>query len=683
MSDALRKIFIVEDQRIVAADLENTLRSLGYAISGTAASGERAIEKVLALRPDLVLMDIRLEGRMDGIETAEKIRAEYDVPIVYLTAYADEETIVRAKTTSPFGYLIKPFNERELRGAIEIALYKHETDKILHERKVLLAEEEARRRASEEAEKRFRLLVESVKDYAIFMLDPEGRVASWNAGATRIMGYEPSAIIDRHLSTFYTPDEVTAGAPEQALVAARRDDHFLNEGLRVRNDGSQFHAELRISAVHDESGELRGFATVMRDLTEQKRAEETQAFLDETTLLLTSSLETGDTLQKAAERAVPLLGDLCFVDLANEQGSLVVCAAATAIGDAELTTELSRTMGRRLGAAYAFRNGGKVLHEEVKNLDCMEHVLGTANVEHLCALGPISYICVPIELRGKRLGVVELVRRTARGRYAPTDLAVAQELARRFGIALDNARLYREAQEAIRARDDFFMIASHELRTPLTPLQLQLEAIERTLKRAGLLNEQLTGRVERCSRQIFRLTRLVESLLDVTRITAGQLAVEPEVLDLCALAREVTERFTGEASEVGSTITLHAGESLLGRWDPTRLDQVLSNLLENAVKYGCGKPVEVDITDEGDAVRVCVTDHGMGIAPEARARIFERFERAVSLRHYGGLGLGLFIARQIVEAHGGTIEATSHPQAGSTFTVKLPRWGVAPASEVA
>ncbi|MDI1448957.1 ATP-binding protein [Polyangium sp. 6x1] len=683
MSETKRKIFIVEDQRIVAADLENTLRSLGYAVSGASASGERAIERVLSLRPDLVLMDIRLEGSMDGIQAAEQIRAELDIPIVYLTAYADEETIVRAKTTSPFGYLVKPFNERELRGAIEIALYKHETDGLLQTRKVMLAEEEARRRASEEAEKRFRLLVESVKDYAIFMLDPEGHVASWNAGATRIMGYEQRASLGTHVSAFYTQGDVERGAPEEALASAGRDGHFLGEGFLVRRDGSQFRAELRLSPVHDESGELRGFATVMRDLTEQKRAEEIQVFLDETTLLLTSSLETEGTLQKAAERAVPLLGDLCFVDLANEQGSLVVCAAANGTGKDELTRELARGMGRRLGADYTFRSGAKVLHEEIESLGCMAHVLGVSP-DQLESLGPISYICVPIELRGRRLGVVELVRRTARGRYNPADLAVAQELGRRLGIALDNARLYREAQEAIRVRDEFFMIASHELRTPLTPLQLQLEALERTLKRAGLLNEQLTGRVERCSRQIVRLTRLVESLLDVTRITAGHLAIEPETVDLCELARDVTERFTQETGEAGSEISFHACPSLVGRWDPLRLEQVLSNLLENAMKYGGGRPVEVAIADDGDVVRLSVTDHGMGIEPEACARIFERFERAVSLRHYGGLGLGLFIARQIVEAHGGKIEATSRLGEGSTFTVTLPRWGiVAPASEVA
>ena len=211
-----------------------------------------------------------------------------------------------------------------------------------------------------------------------------------------------------------------------------------------------------------------------------------------------------------------------------------------------------------------------------------------------------------------------------------------------------------------------------------------LARLRTSMKRAGLQNDQLTGRVERCSRQIVRLTRLVESLLDVTRITSGQLAIEPADTDLCALTRDIIERFAAEAGDAGSKITLHAAPSLLGLWDPARLDQVLSNLLENALKYGGGRPVEVVIVEDMGLVRIAVTDHGMGIAPEARERIFERFERGVSLRHYGGLGLGLFIARQIVEAHGGRIEATSRLGEGSTFTVTLPRWGgVAFASEVA
>ena len=162
MSEAARRILVVEDQRLIAADIENTLKKLGYVVVGNVASGEDAISKSDQLRPELVLMDVRLRGEMDGIQAAEIIRDRFNVPVVYLTAYADEETILRAKKTTPFGYLVKPFNERELRATIEIAFYTHQMERTL-------ADERARRHAAEE----FKILVDGVRDYAIFMLDGE------------------------------------------------------------------------------------------------------------------------------------------------------------------------------------------------------------------------------------------------------------------------------------------------------------------------------------------------------------------------------------------------------------------------------------------------------------------------------------------------------------------------------
>ena len=178
MSEAARRILVVEDQRLIAADIENTLKKLGYDVVGNVSSGEDAISQSDEVRPELVLMDVRLRGEMDGIQAAEIIRDRFNVPVVYLTAYADEETILRAKKTTPFGYLVKPFNERELRATIEIAFYTHQVERTL-------ADERARRHAAEE----FKILVDGVRDYAIFMLDGNGRVTTWNSGAERLKGY--------------------------------------------------------------------------------------------------------------------------------------------------------------------------------------------------------------------------------------------------------------------------------------------------------------------------------------------------------------------------------------------------------------------------------------------------------------------------------------------------------------
>lgn len=269
-----RRILIVEDQRIVAADLTSTLERLGYEVVGTAVSGEEAMEKADTLQPSLILMDIRLQGEMDGIEAAEAIASRFGTPVVYLTAYADEETIRRARTTSPFGYLVKPFNERELRGAIEAALYKHETDRRIRTRELELAREEERRRAAEAAERRFRLLIDGVRDYAIFLLDPEGRISTWNEGARRVTGFTASAVEGREYGIFYPPEAREQRIPEAMIQRATATGRAVDEGWRVRMDGSRFWAEAVLSAVRDEAGELFGFASVMHDLTERRQAEE-------------------------------------------------------------------------------------------------------------------------------------------------------------------------------------------------------------------------------------------------------------------------------------------------------------------------------------------------------------------------------------------------------------------------
>jgi signal transduction histidine kinase len=253
------------------------------------------------------------------------------------------------------------------------------------------------------------------------------------------------------------------------------------------------------------------------------------------------------------------------------------------------------------------------------------------------------------------------------------DVVVAEDLARRAGLAIANARSFQDAQEAVRMRDEFLQVASHELRTPLTPMQLQLDALGRALDRAGIRGEQLTTKLDTFNRQLNRLSRLVETLLDVSRIAAGRLDLQLEELDFVEVTRDVVDRFRDELRRTGSEVTLIAEGPVMGRWDRLRVEQIISNLLSNAAKYAAGTPIEVDVHPNDGTVRLDVADQGIGIDEEAIPRIFGRFERGVSVRHYGGLGLGLYIARQIAEAHGGTILARSQVGKGSTFTVVLPR----------
>ncbi len=237
----------------------------------------------------------------------------------------------------------------------------------------------------------------------------------------------------------------------------------------------------------------------------------------------------------------------------------------------------------------------------------------------------------------------------------------------------EQQRLAQEAQAAVRIRDEFLGIAAHELRTPLTSLTLQLQLLRRLLHRAPPPEPaQLERGVLTSERQTARLSQLVDSLLDISRLTSGRMELQLEELDLCELTHEVARRFETQAQAVGVALTVDAPGAVRGRWDRMRVEQVLTNLLSNALKYGRGAPVDVRVRAEEAGARLEVQDRGIGIAPEDAPRIFERFERAVSSRHYGGLGLGLFITRQLVQALGGHISVASAPGQGSTFTVRLP-----------
>jgi signal transduction histidine kinase len=261
------------------------------------------------------------------------------------------------------------------------------------------------------------------------------------------------------------------------------------------------------------------------------------------------------------------------------------------------------------------------------------------------------------------------------GILAATGIFLSAANAERAAAQQEREQTLSELRAALAARDEFLSVASHELRTPLTALDLQLQVINRTIAKEPLsaIGEKLRIRLDVAVRQVGRLTLLIEGLLNVSHIEADRFGVSLEEVDLVRSIRDVVERFEEQASKLGSVISLHLPESARGSWDPARIDQALTNLISNALKYGSGKPIEITLVASDARVELRVVDQGIGVAPKDARRIFERYERAVSAKHYGGLGLGLYIARQIVTAHGGTIRVESQPEGGASFIVELPR----------
>jgi PAS domain S-box-containing protein len=276
-----------------------------------------------------------------------------------------------------------------------------------------------------------------------------------------------------------------------------------------------------------------------------------------------------------------------------------------------------------------------------------------------------------VRLDGTRVPVLFGATRVDMGGQSPVNASFVVDLSELKRVETERNRLYEEARDAVKARDAFLSVAGHEIRTPLSALNLIVYQLARQVRAIG--NEKAVDLAGRCEKQVARLIRLADELLDVSRISAARLHLNPEEMDLSQLARDVVERLEDSARRADCTLEMKAHGAVPGFWDRLRLDQVLSNLLTNALKFGAGEPVVVEVSAQGANASLSVADRGIGIHDTDQRRIFERFQRAVTAETYPGMGLGLWITREIVEAHGGKIAVESRPGAGATFRVSLPR----------
>jgi PAS domain S-box-containing protein len=417
------------------------------------------------------------------------------------------------------------------------------------------------------------------------------------------------------------------------------------------------------------------------DITEQRHLEDALRFEVEASAMLSSSLDYKTTLDCVVKLMVPRLADWSALHLLQPDGSLRLLAVehvdpALAQVCWDMDRQFRVALDGPSAIAMVAREGRSVL---LPPLD--EYILSQVAVsaEHRDVLQRIDFesgLVLALCVRGKPMGVLSLGVRRPRRAYNASDLALAEKIARSAAIAIENAELYREAQEAIHARELFLTMASHELRTPITTLGLQIQSLARSARRGlteRLTPERIAATAELIERQVKRLEILVNNLLDVSRMTDSPIELNLEEVDLSEIARDAVERLGPQFARVHSPVTFQADAPAKGRWDKARLDQVITHIVENAIKYGEGKPIEVTVTADARAAKLRVKDHGIGIASEDQERIFAPFAKGESERPYSGLGIGLWIAAQIAKAHGGSIGIESRPGMGSTFTLELPR----------
>src|SRR5215472_8390490 len=493
------------------------------------------------------------------------------------------------------------------------------------------------------AQSDFTSVVELIKDYAIFILDADGRVTTWNLGAERIKGYRAREIIGEHFSRFYTPEDARADLPAKALRAALEDGRYENEGWRVRKDGSRFWADVVITPIRGASGESVGFVKVTRDLTERKLAQENLRLSRERSRLLVENLR---------DYAI------FFVDLSGNVG--------TWNSGAERMTGYrpDQIVGRHFSVLYP--------PEEVR-----ERRPGR-DLEIAIRDWRVEYEGWRVRKDGSRFQAEVAMWVLYNDSGATVGFIISIKDVSERNKAQEERTLRLAAESALRERDDFLSMASHELRSPLSALKLYVQTIRDDLKSGNseLAIAKLPERLERVQKQADRVEALIRRMMTVSTIAAGHIKLDPQNVDLSALASAVIASMTEEAQRANCKISLQTPGPIDGLCSPQHIEEVVRNLLQNALRFGRDQPVDVVVGADETRAWLSVTDHGVGITQADQERIFERFQRAVNPNNYGGFGVGLWIARQLVMASGGEISAHSKPGQGATFTFSLPRFRV-------
>jgi PAS domain S-box-containing protein len=545
-------------------------------------------------------------------------------------------------------------------------------------------------------------LFDSIRD-AVVVADAEsGRIALWNPVASELFGYTPAEVLGVALADLFEDLHET---PEWVAALGDGSRQHTVELFVPRKDGLEVCVEFTISRLESAGDRTHYVLAVIRDTSERRLHEQERIdlirdqvardesaaahrrleVLAEASRLLDASLDYAATLQEVARVAVRTMADWCIVHLLEADGSIRWLALAHGDPAKEaLARQLQERYPASDGVARVLRTGvSEAYSGEASDSQRTARAHDADHLRMLRELDSRAVMIVPLTARGRMLGAVSLISTQAGRTYDATDLAIAEELARRCGQAVDNARLHQEAQAAVKARDRFVSIASHELRTPIARVKGYAEMVLAAHADGDLTDEMLQRSLRRIDNASDRLTSLVRDLLDVSKISAGNhLPLRLRTLDLTDLLREVVSRYQEQLSGTAGHLLLEiVGTPALVSADPDRIEQVLTNLLDNALKYSPeGAELRVRVQPKARGVLLEVQDHGIGLPPDAAERIFEPFSRAPNAeqRQITGMGLGLFICRNIVEQHHGRIWARSAGEgSGTLMSIWLPQHGAA------
>ncbi|NJD77008.1 MAG: PAS domain S-box protein [Candidatus Methanoperedens sp.] len=730
------KILVVEDEVIVADDIQKSLNNLGYAVPAIVSSGEAAIKKAGEYIPDLVLMDIVLQGGMDGIETAKQMRSLFDIPVIYLTAYSDKKVLEKAKITEPFGYIIKPFKERELKIALEIALLKHDMERKL-----------------KESRDWFTTALKSISD-AVIATDPKGCVNFMNPAAQVMTGWELKEAEGKYLEEIFN-------IVLEELVAVPGSMGFEYRTILVSRNNAKIPIEGSRAPIKDDRGGVTGTVVVFRDITLRKKAEEELRRQEEHFRLLIENISDVITILKedgtisyqspsiehiTGYKPAELTGRNVFELVNPDDLQYVLNVFNEGIRDPQSIKTAEYRFLHKNGSWIFFESVGKslldnvepgkviVISRDITDRKRAEEALHRSEEKYRTMIENSNDMIWTLDKQGnfvyynKRAEEVsghDLSQWIGKS-FAP--LIIPQDLIRVNKIFLgtmsgkpqqyevniykkdrsirtlsvnttpniesgevvgtvsfgrditeqkraEKIRIEKERlAEISRAKSEFLANMSHELRTPLNAIIGFSELLKN--KAAGKLTEKQGHYVENVLISSKHLLSLINDILDLSKIEAGKIELIIEKVSVPEIIDVSITLINEKATKHNITLKKELDPRLdYIEADPQRFKQVLFNLLSNAVKFSKdGGTVTITAKKDGAMAEFRVRDTGIGIKEENLGKLFMAFEQleAGISKAYEGTGLGLSITKKLVELHSGTITAESKYGEGSTFTFLLP-----------
>lgn len=622
------------------------------------------------------------EEILGGLNIAQVVAPEH-------LELAKAMTALKLKDPSPTVYAVDIITRDGRRLTLEVSTRISYRDGVPVAVEGIARDVTERKRAEAEIQRskqQIEIILHGVAE-SIIAQDYEGRVVYANDMAARTLGFSsadelleiPSKELVERYEIF---DEEGHPFPVEHLPASVA----LKDGLsasavmryRFRDTGHERWSSVKATPVFDEEGRVRFAISIFQDITERRRAEQVQKFLAEAGGRIASSLDYETTLASVARMAVPVLADWCTVDVLEEDGTLKRLAVTHVDPKKiewayELQERYPPDMNAARGVPQVLRTGKSELYPLITDEMLAAGARDEEHLQIMRGIGFTSAIIAPLVAQGRTVGVITFISAESGRRYGQEELALAENLAHRAGIAVDNARLYRSAREANRLKDEFLATVSHELRTPLTAI-LGWASMLRTNEFDRQTAQNALETIERNARA---QSQIIEDLLDVSRIVTGKLRLDVRQVEPVSFIDAAVEsvRPAAEAKGVRLSKALDTGPTALSG-DPARLQQIVWNLLTNAIKFTPrGGRVETRLSRVESNLEITVSDTGAGIKPEFLPYVFDRFRQADSstTRRHGGLGLGLSIVRHLVELHGGTVRADSAGEGeGSTFTVSLP-----------